>query len=71
MGELGKKMPTIFRRLAYVYFEIEALFIREKTACKSVSLLLVNGELFFNITKRSVVSIKTKQNQIHILSDFV
>lgn len=30
MGELGKKMPTIFRRLAYVYFEIEAIFIREK-----------------------------------------
>ena len=25
-----KKMPTIFRRLDYVYFEIEALFIREK-----------------------------------------
>lgn len=65
-------MPTIFRRLAYVYFKIEALFIREKTACKPVSLLLVNKELFFNITKRSVVvSINTKQIQIHILSDFV
>ena len=44
----------------------------KKTACKSVSLLLVNGELFFNITKGSdVVSIETKQIQIHILSDFV
>lgn len=75
-----KKCPLLCEILAFVYLQAfslclfrnrSVLYQGKKTACKSVSILLVNGELFFNITKRSdVVSIKTKQLQIHILSDF-